>query len=63
MSQTNNLKLFKHENVATNINPFDIEKSLNENWDKLDNAIETNKKNIEQIGKISNLEIEEILNL
>ncbi len=63
MSQTNNLKLFKNENVTTNTNPFDIEKSLNENWDKLDNAIETNKKNIEQIGKISNLEIEEILNL
>lgn len=63
MSQTNNLKLFKHENVTINTNPFDIEKSLNENWDKIDNAIEFNKQNIEQIGKISNLEIEEILKL
>ncbi len=63
MSQTNNLKLFKHEDLATNTNPFDIEKSLNENWDKVDDAIETNKQNIKQIGKISNLEIEEILKL
>lgn len=63
MSETNNLKLFKHENVTTNTNPFDIEKSLNENWDKIDEAVENNKQNIEQIGKISNLEIEEILKL
>ncbi|MCI8760400.1 MAG: hypothetical protein HFJ34_04695 [Clostridia bacterium] len=63
MSQTNNLKLFKHEDVVTNTNPFDIEKSLNENWDKVDEAIEVNKQNIKQIGKISNLEIEEILKL
>ena len=39
MSQTNNLKLFKNENVTANTNPFDIEKSLNENWDKIDEAL------------------------
>lgn len=36
MSETTNLGLFKHENPATNTNQFDIETSLNENWDKID---------------------------
>ena len=29
-------KLFKHDNPPTNENQFDVEKSLNENWDKID---------------------------
>ena len=36
MSTTTNLKLFKHDNPTTNTNQFDVEKALNENWDKLD---------------------------
>lgn len=34
MSETTNLKLFKQDNPTTNTNNFDIEKTLNENWDK-----------------------------
>ena len=48
---TSNLKLFKHDDPSANTNSFDIEKALNENWDKLDeNAGAVNKKieNIEQ---------------
>jgi hypothetical protein len=36
MSTTANLKLFKHDNPTTNTNQFDVEKALNENWDKID---------------------------
>ena len=39
MSETTNLKLFKHDNPSTNTNPFDVEQSLNGNWDKLDVAV------------------------
>lgn len=38
MSETTNLKLFKHDNPSTNTNLFDIDKSLNQNWDKIDTA-------------------------
>mgnify|MGYP000212995462 CR=1 FL=1 len=42
---------------------FDIEKTLNENWDKIDdNTEEVSKKNIEQDNSISELQ-EEIENL
>lgn len=45
MSETTNLKLFKNDNPTTNTNNFDIEKTLNDNWDKLDeNAGSTNEK-------------------
>lgn len=46
MSETTNLKLFKHDNPSTNTNPFDVEQSLNENWDKIDTAIGNIKENI-----------------
>lgn len=36
MSETTNLKLFKHDNPSTNENQFDVETALNDNWDKLD---------------------------
>ena len=36
MSETKNLKLFKHDNPTTNTNKFDVEKALNQNWDKID---------------------------
>ena len=35
---TNNLNLFKHEVVEDAENNFDIDKALNENWDKIDEA-------------------------
>ena len=36
MSETTNLKLFKHDNPSTNENQFDIETALNDNWDTID---------------------------
>lgn len=51
MSETTNLKLFKHDNPSTNENQFDIEEALNENWDKIDTAygnLNTNKVDKEE---------------
>ncbi len=39
MSTTPNINLYKHDNVTTNTDIFDIDKAMNKNWDKLDNAI------------------------
>ena len=39
MSETTNIKLFKHDNPATNQSLFDVAKSLNENWDKIDEYV------------------------
>ncbi len=49
MSETKNLKLFKHnEPLETNENQFDIKKSLHDNWDKLDEfAGKVNTKTVE----------------
>lgn len=64
MSETKNLKLFKHdEPLESNESIFDIDKSLSKNWDKLDEysvgidakiqALETdNTKNKEEISNI-----------
>ena len=58
MSETTNLKLFKHNNPSTNTNPFDVEQALNENWDKIDTAVgdlqnnnDSNKKDIADLKK------------
>jgi len=52
MSETTNLKLFKHDNPTTNTNNFDVEKTLNDNWDKLDeNAGAVNEK-LESLEKV-----------
>lgn len=54
MSETINLKLLKHDNVETNTEMFDIEKYLNENWDKIDEdvgTINTEISNIQAINK------------
>lgn len=51
MSQTTNLKLFKHDNPSTNENQFDVESALNENWDKIDTGygnLNTNKVDKEE---------------
>ncbi len=39
MSTTPNIGLYKHDNVSTNTDQFDIDKSLNKNWDKIDTEI------------------------
>ena len=39
MSETTNLKLYKHDNPETNTDKFDVDKTLNENWDKIDEEI------------------------
>ena len=56
MSETTNLKLFKHDNPSTNTNQFDVQKSLNNNWDKIelfastaDGAITENQNNIKSL--------------
>ena len=46
MSETKKLKLFKHDSPETNENQFDIETSLNENWDKIDEHFGENRKRI-----------------
>lgn len=38
-STTTNIGLYKHDNVSTNTNPFNITKALNENWDIIDEVI------------------------
>lgn len=46
MSETTNIKLFKHDNPSINTNQFDVEKSLNQNWDKIDTEIGNIRENI-----------------
>lgn len=54
MSETTYLKLFKHDNPSTNENQFDVDKSLNDNWDKLDDfAGNVNEKVQEIEGNIA----------
>ena len=55
MSETTNLKLFKHdEPLETNTNAFDIDKSMNKNWDKIDSFAGTVNSKIADIE--SNIE-------
>lgn len=64
-TETEKLKLFKWDtsNEIDLESDFDIEKTLNENWDKIDdNTEQVSKKNIEQDNSISELQ-EEIENL
>jgi len=39
MSKTTYLELFKHDDPVNNTDQFDVEKSLNGNWDKIDIAV------------------------
>lgn len=55
MSETTNLKLYKHdEPLETNTNAFDIDKSMNQNWDKIDSFAGTVNSKIADIE--SNIE-------
>ena len=57
MSETTNLKLFKHDNSSTNTNPFNVEQSLNENWDKIDTTVTKNSTDIANVKlQVSKLE-------
>lgn len=59
MSETTNLKLFKHDNPSTNENQFDVNKALNQNWDKLDEfSGEVNDKVIEIEDNIEGQELD-----
>lgn len=60
MSETKNLKLFKNDDPENNTNKFDITKSLNENWDKLDIGYEQLKNENEDL-KTKNKLIEMLL--
>ena len=48
MSETTNLKLFKHDNPSTNTNSFDVEQALNENWNKIDTAVGDLQDDVEE---------------
>ena len=39
MSETKNLKLFKHDDPPNNTNQFDVKKALNDNLDKIDDFV------------------------
>ena len=55
MSETTNLKLFKHDNPSTNENQFNVESALNENWNKIDEAygkLNTNKADKTDVQEI-----------
>lgn len=63
MSETTNLKLFKHDNPATNENQFDVTKALNNNWDKIDTfAGTTNTKITENQNNIKSLQTDNTTN-
>lgn len=47
MSTTTNIGLFKHDNPSLNTNIFDIDKSLNQNWDKTDEAIGKDRERLD----------------
>lgn len=62
MSETDFLKLKKHDNVETNTDKFDIENYLNGNWDKInENAkkVNTDISNIKKEQETQNTNIEE----
>ena len=42
-STTKNLGLFKYDTETDQNEKFDIDKALNENWDKIDAALASNK--------------------
>ena len=63
MSETTNLKLFKHDNPSTNENQFDVTKALNNNFDKIDDFAETtNTKITENQNNIKSLQTDNTTN-
>ncbi len=63
MSETDFLKLKKHDNVETNTEKFDIENYLNGNWDKIDKnvgKVNTDISNINSKNKEQDTNIEQL---
>lgn len=63
MSETDFLKLKKHDNVETNTEKFDIENYLNGNWDKIDEnvgEVNTNISNINSKNKEQDTNIKQL---
>lgn len=46
MSTTKNIGFFKHDNPATNTDQFNVDKSLNQNWDKADEAFKEDRERL-----------------
>lgn len=64
MSETKNLKLFKHEEpLGTNNNKFDIDKALNQNWDKVDEYVEKVNTKIQTLETDNTKNEQEISNI
>ena len=64
MSETTNLKLFKHnEPLETNENQFDVDLALNQNWDKIDDAYGNLNTDIENLQTNDNKQDELISKL
>lgn len=64
MSETKNLKLFKHdEPLESNENEFDIDKALNQNWDKVDEYVEQLNTDINSLQEENTKSKEEITNI
>lgn len=53
-SYTKNINLFKYDVIADAENKFNINKALNENWDKLDEYIENLEKGLTKYSLITN---------
>lgn len=63
MSETDFLKLKKHDNVETNTEKFDVENYLNGNFDKIDEhagEVNTNISNINSKNKEQDTNIEQL---
>lgn len=63
MSTTNNLGLFKHDNPATNTNQFDVDKALNQNWDKIDTEVGNVKTRLTTLETDNTTNKKDILNI
>ncbi len=64
MSETKNLKLYKHEEpLESNENKFDIDKALNQNWDKVDEYVEKVNTKIQTLETDNTKNEQEIVNI
>ena len=52
MSETTNLKLFIHDDPETNMDKFDIEKAVSQNWINIDDYAETVNEKLESLEKV-----------
>nr|DAI88362.1 MAG TPA: hypothetical protein [Caudoviricetes sp.] len=52
MSETTNLKLFIHDDPETNMDKFDIEKAVSQNWRNIDDYAETVNEKLKSLEKV-----------